>query len=540
MANKLPYDDELAIQNDQRTEDEMDAYDQDEEQATRDAVAAKYFSNPEMPEDEGDLSQVGHMVGQKYNSPVMDDISAPQRTVAAEPAPETPEVKVPASEVVTKDKPMDPRESILSQYNELKKLQDNVSENKKGLNYALAGNQIAQAIAYGGGAKIGAGDEVLNQVKKDQDQKIVDYKDRVKNRMDVADSDVAKFYRYKLAKSIKTEDPNADISFLDNMSAHEMEDFLKLQAKNKATGRGDLFFTSIKDENGKDIVAAFSRQTGERVRTLGDKSLSDKVIVNPETGQQEIYNQVSGLKGLRDTSLPTTPTATKSQPSLPTQSPTTPPEAKKPADDIMNSPTALAKVNPKLYEQFKKDQDSFLKEVKDNRDTATAATTLASKLKPGPNGEIDSGLLGGIQTQAAKMAGQKGVLTDQDLVKFAGAGGVQAKISRIIDGSLFGEMSDDDIKFFKRFASKMQEANASDIDNRSQLIVDNVHNEAKNYLPGLTKEQVKNGWLNVGSVAPASQSAQGADAIGEVKRKTADGQIAVFDAKTKKFLRYEK
>lgn len=521
MANKLPYDDELDILNDQRVDDEMEQA--DEIGMGRDAVAAKYFSNPEMSEEDGDLSQVGQMVGQKYRSPMEENIEAP-------------EVRIPASEVVTKDKSVDPRESILSQYNELKKLQDNVSENKKGLNYALAGNQIAQAIAYGGGAKIGAGDEVLNQVKKDQDQKIVDYKDRVKNRMDVADSDVAKFYRYKLAKSIKTEDPNADISFLDNMSATEMEDFLKMQAKNKATGRGDLFFTSIKDENGKDIVGAFNRQTGERVKTLGDKSLSDKVIINPETGQQEIYNQVSGLKGLRDTSLPTTTT----QPSLPAQSPMTPPEAKKPADDIMNSPTALAKVNPKLYEQFKKDQDSFLKEVKENRDTATAATTLASKLKPGPNGEIDSGLLGGIQTQAAKMAGQKGVLTDQDLVKFAGAGGVQAKISRIIDGSLFGEMSDDDIKFFKRFASKMQEANASDIDNRSQLIVDNVHNEAKNYLPGLTKEQVKNGWLNVGSVAPASQSAQGADAIGEVKRKTADGQIAVFDAKTKKFLRYEK
>ena len=142
-------------------------------------------------------------------------------------------------------------------------------------------------------------------------------------------------------------------------------------------------------------------------------------------------------------------------------------------------------------------------DIKDNREVATSATTLSKKLKPGADNKIDSGLLGGIQTQAAKMAGQKGVLTDQDLVKFAGAGGVSATIDRIRDGTFFGNMSEKDINFFKVFSKKMKDSNDLDIKNRSQLFVKSIHNEAKDYVPGLSEQNVSS-WLNVDSVAPQS------------------------------------
>lgn len=458
----------------------------------RNPAALKYFTkNTELPETGLELPP-NTLVGQKFNAQPKDE----------------------DLESLLKD-----FDSLTKPKNELADIQKSVNAKNKDLNYLMAGNKIAQSIASGYGGKIGDNSEGVKMLMDQNDSQITDYKDRIKDRMDDPSSDVSKFYRYQVMKNIKTQDPNADVSAFDNMSANELKDIISNNLK--GNGRNDLFFTSIKDENGKDIVAAFDRKTGQRVTTLGDRSLADRIIVNPETKQQEVYNQVTGLKPVRNDSL-------KQEQGKDVQT------VNNEYQEILNSPTSLAKTNPKLYDNFKKDQEQFLKSVEENRNVATGATTLASKLKPGKNSEIDSGLLGGIQTQAAKMAGQKGVLTDQDLVKFAGAGGILPAIERIANGSFFGDMSDTDVKFFKRFSELMQQSNAKDIDDRSKFFIDKTHNEAKNYIPGLSKENVKS-WLNVDSVAPAGQTQSS-----EIKRKTSDGKIAIFDAKTKKFLRYEK
>lgn len=483
MATKLPFDDEQAIEETPEVETPQDDIVMPDPSKIK---ALPYFQNDMSNlQPEGNLSMVGKDVGQSKALPTINE---------------------PTDQLSLDEEPIDPRAKLLKQYGDLKKIQDSVSERNNNLNFNLAGNQIAQAIASGYGAKIGDGSDVIKMMKDQNNQDIKNYHERIKDRMDIPDSDVAKFYRYKLAKQMKDADPKADISVLDGMSATEMEQYAKLTAKSNG-GRGDLFFTQVMNpKTGKPEVVAVDRKSGDIVKSIGDKIFQDKVVKDPVTGQNMVYNQLSGK--------PETMLAPSQQGMAPiinsNNSGETKPseETKKIVEEQKSSPTILNKVNPELYKKFNEQQKEFLNTVKDNRDVATAATTLSSKLRPGNNGEIDSGLLGGIQTQAAKMAGQKGVLTDQDLVKFAGAGGVAAKINRIIDGSLFGQMSDDDIKFFKKFSEKMQDSNAQDIKNRAQLMIKNVHNEAKDYIPGLKEENVAK-WLNVDSAAPASQGTAG-------------------------------
>jgi hypothetical protein len=63
-----------------------------------------------------------------------------------------------------------------------------------------------------------------------------------------------------------------------------------------------------------------------------------------------------------------------------------------------------------------------------------------------------------------------------------------------------------DVKFFKEFSAKMSDALNRNIKNASQIYAKNIHNEAKDYLPGLTIETVRDNWLNTNSIAPAVQT----------------------------------
>lgn len=192
----------------------------------------------------------------------------------------------------------------------------------------------------------------------------------------------------------------------------------------------------------------------------------------------------------------------------------------------------FARNAPEQAKEFNKIRDQFNKDMQDSREVATSVTNLASKLKDGDNtglmSNVDSGMLGGIQTQAAKMAGQKGVLTDQDLVKFAGAGGVKAKLERIASGTIFGQMTNADVKFFNRFAELMGKSLEKDILNRSELYVDQARQIVDTTQPGVTPENVAK-MLGVHKVAPAVQNTEKTSkstaSPGMVRMKTPDGRL---------------
>lgn len=403
--------------------------------------------------------------------------------------------------------------SLLDRYKELTAQRD---ARNMALDIGSAANRLGSAIA-GKGA---TGGDFLQGLKKQSDQPIQDLLAQGKvvdteNEMQMSDpnSDISKFARERaIAQATKMGIPAETVQKLESMSAKQLEKLglYKNDPLAQASKLG-LYYTTIRDDKtGQDRVVGIDRQTGQIVQDIGGKTYSDKIIENKQTGQNEIYRQGAGVSDLNKKTTQTPEQAAQKQAETKTE---------------YSSPTSLNKVNPNLYKDFKKTQDEFNKDMKESREAVTAVTNLNQKLKPGKN-KIDSGLLGGIQTQAAKLAGQKGVLTDQDLVKFAGAGGVPAGMSRFFSGNFDGEMTEEDIKFFREFSENMSKAVAEDINNRSKLYSGQILNEAKDYLPGLTEADVQK-WMNLEQVAPAVQKTT-APSADKVKVILPDGRTGMI------------
>lgn len=403
-------------------------------------------------------------------------------------------------------------QSILETYRRLKPAQEKYEGDLRNLAMLQGGNQIAQAIASGYGGKIGAGEQgiaALREAAREPLSGIERDLTTAKNTMAVSKaameygeaekmndpaSDISKFYRENAYVLLKKLNPEKDFSGqLENMSATQLQKIpgmknlgqtLLPQSPWIATDRVDRFGNPIR----------FNKQTGEystadgRAIKPGDYTARDILRKDQLTGQYGIGNVGEGMRVL----------PTNYGQGIKPQGQT--PEGK-PKEFTY---AEIAKAAPKQAEEFRKMQTEFNKDMKDSREVATSVTNLASKLKVGKNEAVDSGLLGGIQTQAAKMAGQKGVLTDQDLVKFAGAGGVAAKLERVAD-MLQGEMSESDIKFFKRFAELMGKSLNEDIINRSQLYTEQARQMLDTTAPGITSENVSK-LLGVDKVAPIVQN----------------------------------
>lgn len=305
-------------------------------------------------------------------------------------------------------------------------------------------------------------------------------------------SDISKFAQERARAILKNINPESPlVGKLNNMTAQQ----LKSVFGDKVLGGGSSTpnrFVTIEDEDGNIRSRLVSGDTGDTIRELGLAGYAPTIQKDELTKQlirASKSNASAGVTKLNKES-----------------------EALKKATNFTETgevpkyvSTDLGDVNFNLYKKFEDQQAKFQKETQDIREAVRSAMILEAKLKPGPLDKVSYGLLGGIQTQAAKMAGQKGVLTDQDLVKFAGEGGVLAQIERIRDGSFFGKMSDSDVKFFKRFAQLMKEKTPELIDYTSQTYVDAIAQDAPKYLPGITRDNVKE-WFSPQSMTPKSSN----------------------------------
>ena len=463
------------------------------------------------------------------NAPLMSQSTIDQ--IQSIPLPDAQKsLRVPAETAAQPMMPTQDKASILSDFQRLKNAQSQRQSDMGSAMMFAGGNKIAQGLARGYGAEIGDNSEGVKMLQDQANLPVSDIEAQMKlggTDMNDPASDISKFTRQQAYALLKKMDPKTDYAGrLEEMSAMQLS---KLPGMKNAMGSSsgpEWVATDRVTKDGSPIK--FNKRTGTYANGLTGEALEAGAYAARDILRKD---QLTGNYGIGTaqgmTVLPTNyggmkPVAAKENP-----------ETGK-VEDVKYGD--FAKQAPKQAEEFRKMQIEFNKDMKDSREIATSTTNLSHKLTPGPNGEIDSGLLGGIQTQAAKMAGQKGVLTDQDLVKFAGAGGVAAKLERIKDGSLFGDMSDSDVKFFKRFAELMNHSLESDIQNRSQLYKHQAKQLVETTVPGITDENIAN-WLGVDKVAPAVQDHTATS--GEVKRKTADGKIAIFDSKTKKFLRYE-
>ena len=425
-----------------------------------------------------------------------------------------------------------PQTQAPAQMSRYKDLLEKYNNQNRNLALLQGANQIAKGLAAGAGGKIDDGSEAVKMLQGMNQDPLKQIQSEDAASMADANSDISKFYRQQAYAGLKKLYPDRNYEGrLDQMSASQLAKLPGMTNLFKTQNPASPWIATDRvDESGNPI--RFNRQTGEYSRADGSPiqpgtaTFRDIMRKDELTGNYALGN-AQGMKV-----LPTRYGNATIQPQA-SQA-----EGQKPKE---YSYAELKNVSPKEVREFDDVKQKMIADMKDSRDVASATTNLAHKLTPGANGEIDSGLLGGIQTQAAKMAGQKGVLTDQDLVKFAGAGGVQAKLNRIIDGSIFGEMTDEDIKFFNRFAELMNQSLEEDIRNRAQIFVGQGQQLLERVAPGITENNVSK-LLGVDKVAPAVQNNSKITSNskpGEVKRKTADGKIAIFDEKTKKFLRYE-
>lgn len=447
------------------------------------------------PADESELEQHLNKMDKNNDKRLDDEMSSAdfdQQAMTGSPEEVTP------SSLSTKAQ-------TLSDYQRLMEAQAQRRKDMAKVGLLDAGNTIAQGFARGRGAEVGNDEAGLKALREQANLPVTDIQEQMKlggTDMNDPHSDISKFTRAQAYALLKKIAPEEDYSGkLDNMSAAQLAKLPGMKNVLGQQGRADWVATDRVNAQGHPIK--FNKMTGTYVDGVtgltvdpNDTLVRDIARKDELTGQ---YGYVSRNGGMQV--MPTNYNAAQVKPKATVNDEGETVQAEEPKY------SDFAKAAPKQADEFRKMQKEFNQDMKDSRDVATAVTNLASKLKPGPNGKIDSGVLGSIQTQAAKMAGQKGVLTDQDLVKFAGAGGVGPKIERIIDGTFFGEMSDSDVKFFKRFGELMAKSLDTDIQNRAQLYKHQARQLVETTVPGVSDDTIGE-WLGVDKVAPIAHKTE--------------------------------
>jgi hypothetical protein len=386
------------------------------------------------------------------------------------------------SQLMPQQKELSPQEKILEAYKNIPKVQKDYGDNLQNLTLLQGANQVAQGFARGYGADIGSGEAGINALKEQAKQPLKDIEntmDLTKNlystqesglkydeNIKMADpkSDISKFVREQAYHVLKKINPDKEYD-LENMSASQIKTLPGLKDLMGQKSKG-VHFDRFQGTDGKVYMGAFDNTTGQVVP--GTEKLAGYAIgyqKDPVTGAL-IPTSRSDVNSF----------GTINNPQKQVETTKVNPETKKEEKKQIELSDIQA-VAPKKAEDLIGIRKDFLKDVGELRDAATAATNLSSKLTPIKEAkDIDSGLLGGIQTQAAKLAGQKGVLTDQDLVKFAGAGGLDNAFKRFLNLQA-GSMSKADVQFFKDFSGLMVKAANKDLKNRSQIFRDRIKTE---------------------------------------------------------------
>lgn len=420
-----------------------------------------------------------------------------------------PEQRMPAAVADQPIPKMSPQEQLLSTYQQYKNAQNKARDNNQNLGILGGFNKIAQGLATGYGAKIDANETGMKQLQDMNNQPVEDLAARIKmggDEMNDPKSDISKFMREQAYAVLKKLNPEKDYSNkLDSMSAEQLQklpglkNLLGSAGIKKAVGFGQFI-------DAKTNHPLYMDQADNKVydSITGQIAGPDTQIVRPIAYEDPRF----GNRGYMTQSGMLTPGSGDIA--------TT---AEKP--DVTQA--QIAKAAPKISDELQKKQKDFINDMKDARETATSVTNLSSKLASGNTKGIDSGMLGSIQTQAAKMAGQKGVLTDQDLEKFGGAGGWVAAAKRATANAAEGKMTQQDIDYFKRFNELMGHSLATDIENRTQIHTRQTQGLLSSIAPGITEANV-NKLLGADVVAPIVQD-KSKSTSNMVRIKTPSGKL---------------
>ncbi len=209
-----------------------------------------------------------------------------------------------------------------------------------------------------------------------------------------------------------------------------------------------------------------------------------------------------------------------------------------PGEDVTSEkPIQINKsfLNNKQTEQVDHYRKQFIKEVQDDRNSLNANDRVIKVLEAGQElGDLPRE----IQDQLNRAFGQKGHISDAQLGGLLGKPDWRNRVENAVSLGMNGKLTPENRKFLLDVARLIKSQNQQYIDNKSQYYTQNLYGDLQT-APNLQKykfgpDSVK----NLLGVESASHPEGTASNPNEIKRKTADGRIAIYD-QNKKFLRYQ-
>lgn len=500
------------------------AYPEDDEKLLR-------FGNPNLATEEEYYDQIH--APDIYGAPMPSRQPASEEQLAELPVkqgfePEDIGEEVDASDEFGKQavdaEPVKQRNPRLDKYQKFmedyKKLQEQRQGGLLTAGLLQAGGQVGQALAgkYSGNFK--PDESGIETIKQMANRPVTDFEDAQK----VQKSGIG------LQDDMESRDPSSHMSQVYRDYARKRLNMPELTDETSAFDIMNLLkgVGRPPQQKGGQIVRTFNPQTGQvEVKVFDPTSMSLQSLnetagfalqprVDPRTGETMIVNPATGQR----------------QGNLTGPSPMAKPDEKGKSVQVTRE-----NLTTKQQERLDKTREKFLDDTKDDRTAINAAQGIKATLASGK--EIGGDILREIQNQLARGSGEKGAMTDRDVAPFGGRQSLLARVQRAVQMSANGTLPDEDRKFLTQVADVMEKRAQGYVANKSDFFIDTMHqdlNSAPNFKnQELDRESIRN-LIGVSSAVMPVGNSSGANP-NEIRRKTSDGRIAIFD-KSKKFLRY--
>lgn len=429
-------------------------------------------------------------------------------------------------------------EDILNSYRSLPGAQKDYQDRIGNLDMLAGANKIAQAFAMGSGGKIDDGSELVSGLKKSAGIPV----DQIKQKLDMAGesmkmgsmaemvdpkSDVSKYTREQAYALLKKLNPDVDYSGkLDNMSAEQLQKLPGMKNLGSSRPTQNRYVT-VQDPDGKVRSKLINMDTGDTIKELGLAGYALGSQIDPVTNMPYQISKSDPTMQIMSRRTPGMGATSKSQEG--SSSDVGMKESPAEKKQTYGSYRASGVISPREVTDFvNKDKEGFEQQnapkmtIMSGLDSVKA---LANEAIKNPNAAAS---LGGIIGSLF----EPGKLTDEDAKRYVARLGLANKASDWMNEAAKGTIKPERAKQIVQTAKAYR-------DELDKIVRKNAAAYATRTKSGLIRgEEVDPEILADFYYTSKYQGAT--DATGEVKRKTADGKVAIFDAKTKKFLRYEK
>lgn len=446
---------------------------------------------------------------------------------------------------------------LMNKYNDLRDARNTMSSDMGNITMLQGGNQIAQAIASGRGAKIGAGEAgvqaLQNQAKSKLDAAEKDLSEagsvmsmekqlqgleqgdmtlQHEREMNDRDSDISKFYREQAYNILSKLSPDSKLTGqLENMSANQLMKIpgLKNALQNQGIQKyqqsqfisrltGDPFSYDPMTNSYKNTITGEPPKSGELVRPVAyQDSFGNRQYVSP-TGNVTL--QDSRIRPGQEFSTE--------------QIQTLPPEQRQQKEQ-------------EIVQTFKPDKEQREEITKEKGRLDTLTKNVNEKMSAASRilGALDSdskSALAVIKTQMPRLAGEVGNLnqTEQDI--WEGSQSLADRASQIATTMVNSQITPENKEELRKILGVfLNEANTS-----KTSILDSSVNSME-LLYSVPAPYMKNVYGEQRKITPRMQDVMSGDfkqpdnkpKDNLVERKTSDGRIGLFDPKTKQFVRWK-